>query len=390
MSRMMFASLMVVCGLAFASPHVAMAVDEAPASVVTEATSDGTPEKVAEEHEKVATPITEKWVLEDSTNKWVPAADRGLDERFRYRIDGTMQGDMADYETYEWWLVDTLPAGTDLDESSLSVVLVADGKEKDVKDLLSISYEGRVLKIGTPDILTALEGITPDDVIRVEYEATCNADFKIGVSDPNDNFCHIEHTTPITGKGTVSSPESRARAVSWMLGVTKHEQGNASKVLSGATFELADESGKKLATVTTDAKGQASVVGLDSGSYVLTETKAPSGYAKADPVRFEIKPEWDGIELKSLGVVAKGVDAKSEASEGTVTLVVADVKESGKTTHGSGTGKTSVVSAGVLPSTGDMRLDAILYGLAGVGLVLLGIGLWVRRDDKGKEHTPRV
>lgn len=379
--------------LALASPVSAIALDgiETPAAVEQLDQGVGTQPK-EDASEKVATPVPKKWVLEDSTGEWVEAADRSMNERFSYRIDGSMQGDMHDYETYEWWLVDTLPAGTDLAESSVKVTLVkADGTERDVREVLDVTYENRTLKVGTADILTAIEDISADDVIRVEYEATINADFKVGVSDPNDNFCHIDHTTPITGKGTVSSPEVRARAVTWELGVSKHEQGSTTKMLSGAVFELADENGKKLATVTTDAKGQASVVGLDSGKYVLTETKAPVGYTKTDPISFEILPEWDGIELGSLKVTAKGADAKSEASEGTVTLSVADAKEEtkkGTTTTGGGTSIGRTISS-ALPKTGDVRIDALLYTLVGVGLVAIGAGIWFKRKDKKDDESTR-
>lgn len=396
----------VACGLMLAvgalAPNCAYATtsDAAPANATGDVTrpdssgeghySSTTIEIDGVEHEKVGTPVPEKWVLEDSTGSWVAAADRSLDETFRYRIDGTMQGDMFDYDQYQWWLVDTLPAGVDLSQGSVEVTLVrADGSERALSGELEVSYADHVLKVGSSDIVMAIEGLRVDDVIRVEYDAKANHDFKVGVSDPNDNLCHIDHTTPITGEGLVSSPEAQARSVTWQLVVAKHDAADAKCSLSGATFELAEAGGRVCATVTTDAQGRASVVGIDSGTYVLRETKAPDGYDKVAPITFEIRPEWDGLELKSLSVSGtKGAKASSDAHGGTVTVEVADTKSAvpgPKGGPGGGSkGGTNPISRviGSLPKMGDTGVAAgVVVTLVGAGAVALGVGIWRRRRD---------
>jgi uncharacterized surface anchored protein len=55
--------------------------------------------------------------------------------------------------------------------------------------------------------------------------------------------------------------------------------------LSGATFRVTTQNGQFVADVTTDAGGKAVVPGAAPGWYVITETKAPSGYTITEPAR---------------------------------------------------------------------------------------------------------
>ena len=72
--------------------------------------------------------------------------------------------------------------------------------------------------------------------------------------------------------------------------------------LDGAKFELAKQgSNAKAMTVTTDENGNASFVRLTDGTYTLSETEAPAGYAIHDPMTFEVVngvAKLDGIEVK--------------------------------------------------------------------------------------------
>lgn len=49
--------------------------------------------------------------------------------------------------------------------------------------------------------------------------------------------------------------------------------------LAGATYEVKNESGKKVAELVTDEKGESETVELTAGTYYITETKAAKGYA---------------------------------------------------------------------------------------------------------------
>lgn len=71
--------------------------------------------------------------------------------------------------------------------------------------------------------------------------------------------------------------------------VVKHQSGDESKLLAGASFELRDSTGKVINTVTTGTDGKALFSSLQLGSYTLVETKAPSGYQlKTDPITVQV------------------------------------------------------------------------------------------------------
>ncbi|MFC6293008.1 hypothetical protein BHU61_11065 [Macrococcus epidermidis] len=117
------------------------------------------------------------------------------------------------------------------------------------------------------------------------------------------------------------------------LEVKKYEAGNTAKVLSGATFELRDSTGKVVMTKTTDSTGVISFTNLPFGTYTLVETKAPAGYElDATPIT---------VEINSTTVVKKDV-ANNKS---------------------------------MLPNTGGM--GTVIFTVVGIGLILLAI--WLKR-----------
>ncbi len=67
--------------------------------------------------------------------------------------------------------------------------------------------------------------------------------------------------------------------------------GNDCYSLAGAEYQLRDGSGNTVATLTTDANGNASVSGINAGNYTLVETKASQG--------FELNPEHTSVTINA-------------------------------------------------------------------------------------------
>ncbi|MGE7889304.1 SpaA isopeptide-forming pilin-related protein, partial [Bacillus cereus] len=107
--------------------------------------------------------------------------------------------------------------------------------------------------------------------------------------------------------------------------ITKVDK-DSQKVLEGVVFEVQDEKGKVVTTVTTDKEGKANVSDLSVGKYKLVEVESLPGYKKlAKPVSFEIKKGM--TEVLSLKVENEQLD------KGSVEITKVD-KDSQKTLAG--------------------------------------------------------
>lgn len=85
--------------------------------------------------------------------------------------------------------------------------------------------------------------------------------------------------------------------------ILQKKDKETNKVLSDATFELRDETGKLITVnqpMTTDGKGEIHLTRLFPGKYTFVETKSPKGYQlDQTPIPFEI-----GFDKTSVKVVA--------------------------------------------------------------------------------------
>ena len=113
-----------------------------------------------------------------------------------------------------------------------------------------------------------------------------------------------------------------------------------------------DPNGK--AVLTTDTNGKIIVNGLDSGTYYLKETKAPSGYKLDDTVReVTVTPDSKVVDAKNGEAIAYKVNGYSNH-----TMPIDNYK-------------------GSLPSTGGMGI--VLMVVAGVLLIAGGMISIMRR-----------
>ncbi|MRS25509.1 isopeptide-forming domain-containing fimbrial protein [Bacillus sp. RIT694] len=107
--------------------------------------------------------------------------------------------------------------------------------------------------------------------------------------------------------------------------ITKVDK-DSQKALAGVVFEVQDEQGKVVTTVTTDKEGKANISDLSVGSYKLVEVENLPGYKKlTEPVSFEIKKGM--TKVLSLKVENEQLD------KGSVEITKVD-KESGALLEG--------------------------------------------------------
>lgn len=233
--------------------------------------------------------------------------------------------------------------------------------------------------------------------VIVEYSATVNEKAVVMESTETENGLDnkaylIYNNNPYTDTGYREIPDEE-RVYTYGIEITKTGDGN--RKLEGAEFTLNPVKGNLLkfvkdggvyrpalsgeenvtTTLVSDANGLITIKGLDLGTYILTETKAPEGYElPADPTTtIELIDEADPSTGKPDGILDNDVSKeyentsnndKDQAADGTIDKLVVNTKP------------------GILPSTGG--IGTAVFTVCGIllmaGAVLLMVVVSRRKN----------
>ena len=210
--------------------------------------------------------------------------------------------------------------------------------------------------------------------VVVYYKAKMNASAKIASTGGNDNTYQVyyQHNPGNAADGYDHTTPETPYVYTYQFIVVKQDGDNKGTKLSGAEFKLySDQSATKevavslangvytvnpngKAVLTTGTDGKITVNGLDSGTYYLKETKAPSGYKLDDTVReVTVTPDSKAVDAKNGAPITYKVNGDSNH-----TMTIDNYK-------------------GSLPSTGGMGI--VLMVVAGVLLIAGGMISIMRR-----------
>ncbi|MBQ6314180.1 MAG: isopeptide-forming domain-containing fimbrial protein [Mogibacterium sp.] len=236
-------------------------------------------------YEKNSIPTLKKEVQEDSTSTWSATAqgDMGQTMNFRLTVNtGTnanapgspaSNGVDADYV-----ITDTLPAGmTYMDNAAI------EGWTKDTD--FTVDYTGDVLTITLKAAKVATLGQNADVVIT--YGARIDSDAVVGGSgNVNKATMTYQHQT---------TEEVQTTVYTYKFEIEKVDKADNTIKLDGVEFVLKDANGKQYKASTDNSSiwvddnkvvtangGKAEFVGLDAGTYTLTEVKTNDGYNLLD------------------------------------------------------------------------------------------------------------
>lgn len=233
--------------------------------------------------------------------------------------------------------------------------------------------------------------------VIVEYSATVNEKAVVMESTETENGLDnkaylIYNNNPYTDTGYREIPDEE-RVYTYGIEITKTGDGN--RKLEGAEFTLNPVKGNLLkfvkdggvyrpalsgeenvtTTLVSDANGLITIKGLDLGTYILTETKAPEGYElPADPMTtIELIDEADPSTGKPDGILDNDVSTeyentsnndKDQVADGTIDKLVVNTKP------------------GILPSTGG--IGTAVFTVCGIllmaGAVLLMVVVSRRKN----------
>lgn len=218
------------------------------------------------------------------TTGWQDSADYDIGDDVPFQLTAKLANNIESYDKYYLKFNDTLSEG--LDYNNDAVIKLGD---QVVTDSFKPSYDATAKTLTfTCDDIKAF-GAKNSDKIVVEYTAKLNEKAVEKGADGSTNTVYLDFSNNpnIGGEGDRGkTPEDKVIVFTYKLIVNKFEMvGEEKKPLTGAEFSLFKKvkvDGKdELVEVKkiVNAEGtEFRFEGLDDGTYVLRETKAPFGY----------------------------------------------------------------------------------------------------------------
>lgn len=349
-----------------------------------------------------------KFVTDDSKNVFTAAnkaADSAAEQPVEYQLAGTVASNINTYVKYSYTFTDELPSTMvpKLQGGSPVVEVKIDGSVVDPAcysatyapgestNTLTVSFEN--LKEAKDKAGNSIN-VDGSSTVYVNYEAKLvagkiNADMlgKAQVNNVKLTYSNNPHTN-----GTGTTVDHPAYDYTYGIDVTKvgsdmDEAGNP-KTLKDVEFTLREQgtgkfikadgtttSNENEAILTTTSEGKINVVGLDEGTYILTEVKPAPGYnnSAANGVTFTISRtlNQDGANVTpdTTSAIVAGQDVVQEGSAkaevGKLSFTIVDQKGSG------------------LPLTG---LNGVTFTwIAGGAVLCIGVAHLIRSRKQAEE-----
>ena len=347
-------------------------------------------------------PTLDKQIKHNDDGSWGVVGDNQIGDTVEFRTISTVP-DTAGYETYTYWICDTMSAGltSNVKVSSDVTIKVNDQGTPLSEAYYTVNATGNTFTIDV-DILKAVADnvITKNDKLYAYYTGVLNENAKVYDDGKQDNAAHLEYSNNPNDDGKGKSPDKKVYDWTFKMGINKVDKGG--NALTGAKFVLSKSGTIKVTDLACDDNGvptnTSDLIGLvktvdgayrialtgetdivyaieagnpvikgldDSVNYYLYETKSPAGYnLLSEPVSFRIAAEYntDGSALS-----AGNPTVTIGNGEPSTTLSTNVVNQSGAelpSTGGMGTtlfyvlGAVLVVGAGVLLITKKRMSDA--------------------------------
>lgn len=217
------------------------------------------------------------------------------------------------------------------------------------------------------------------EIVTLNYKAILNENAVVDSPDGNPNNIRLDYTNNPNQDDSFDTIEDETKTYTYGFKLHKVDKYDDQKSMAGAEFEVKDANDNVIGTIKYGEDGKiettgpvitvdgnyAVLSGLDAGTYTLTETKAPDGYALlADPVHVTIKDVGE-----EEGGLPSGV-AKIEVSG--PGIVEGNATDDGNGTIGIGV-KVENVKGISLPETGA---KTALYCMIGGGILLVLGGVY--------------
>lgn len=299
---------------------------------------------------KTDIPTLHKYVQEDSTSQFGTRADADRNQEVTFKLVGTVPSEINTYDAYRYAFVDVIENGLtvtmdDTDPTKPAVTVKAGADEASATAVPASEYEA-VLDADTNTVTVTFADAKEHagETIFVTYRAALNDQATVGTADDKSNSskAHIKysnnpHVAAVDASGSEvesamsSSADQTVDVYTYELDFHKVAQDDLTKDLSGVQFTIQNEQGDYLddqgrvieqkvdqhsadlpqeAIHSTDNEGKFSIIGVDAGTYTITEVKAPNGYVSLrSDFEVTLKSEIEG----TLDPGKSGIDATFDA-----------------------------------------------------------------------------
>lgn len=340
------------------------------------------------------------------------AADSRMDQFIDYQLTGTVAGNINTYSTYKYIFTDNLPKSMTPEfesDGKTPAVTVKIGDTKVKTSCYTAKYENDTITVDFTNLknCTGVDNaaitLNSDSKVTVEYKAKLDStkifdnDGKIKeifsglVGQAQTNTVKLTYSNNPHAEGVGTTVEHHAYDYTYGIDVTKVGSDNKAKGLEGVEFTLQENgdtsnfikadgtktANSEQAKLKTDADGKINVVGLDEGTYTLTEVTPAPGYnnSASKGVTFTIArgtlqqdgsavtPDKDSANVTAADGVVKADSAA--VSTGKLSFTIVDQK---------GTG---------LPLTG---LNGVTFTwIAGGAVLVIGVAHLIRSRKQAEE-----
>lgn len=337
-------------------------------------------------------------------------ADSASDQLVEYQLAGTVASNINTYNEYSYTFTDELPSTMvpELDGND-PVVEVKIGNQVVHPDSYSKEYADGELVVSFSNLKNAYaknEDDTKGALINVDGKSKVYVNYKarldptkvsagmLGKGQKNTVTLTYSNNPHAVGTGTTGTTvEHPAYDYTYGIDVTKVGNEETPKKLSGVVFKLQEKNGDTVedkyidangvkqanaeaAKLTTNEEGKINVVGLDEGTYVLTEVTPAPGYDNSHGdkgITFTIKrgsltesnTEVVNPELTVDDADDQSLVTSANATNGMVHLTVTDKKGSN------------------LPLTG---LNGVTFTwIAGGAVLCIGVAHLIRSRKQAEE-----
>ena len=240
------------------------------------------------------------------------AADSQMDDYVDYLLTGTVAGNINTYSTYKYTFTDNLPKSMTpkfKDNSTTPDVTVKIGDTEVKTGCYTAKYENDTITVDFTNLknCTDVEGtaisLNSDSKVTVEYKAKLDStkifdegkikkEFDGLVGKAQKNMVTLTYSNNPHAEGVGTTVEHLAYDYTYGIDVTKVGSDDKTKGLEGVEFTLRENgdtsnfikadgtktTDSEQAKLKTDANGKINVVGLDEGTYTLTEVTPAPGY----------------------------------------------------------------------------------------------------------------